>query len=425
MLPSSKIYLINGGFTPQAAAWTLLGCFMAGFVSIQFISRFLHHYIPSHVEHCDHDNEHKDVEYGHDHGHDGHNSRRNSHGHYGRSRPVSNGSQLDGASKSKFSDTTEASPLLSGTGAPIRPSLQTNGSNRKSHKGRRSRSRSRNNPDGRERRPSMMEVPAKVMSFVKDTKTDCHEGGKCFGYTGPCGQECYKVTCPITPTNSRHQSLLRTGTGTFHGHAVPPVLDEEDEAASSALAACSPLTTRSHSCEPMDEGEDIEADHHHHVAENRFMNIGLQTSIAIALHKLPEGFITYATNHANPSLGLSVFMALFVHNFTEGFALALPLFLASRSRFWAMFWAALLGGLSQPVGAGIAWVWFRITGTEGHTPSSGVYGCMFAVTAGIMASVALQLFTEGLGANHNRTNLCTAFAFIGMAIMGTSGALTA
>ena len=209
MLPSSKKYLINAGFVPSAAAWILLACFMGGFVGIQVVSRFLHHYIPSHVELCDHDNDHKEEAphiHDHGHGHDGHESRRNSHGHYGRSRPSSHGSQLDGSSKSKLSNSsvTEASPLLSENGTPMRPSLQINGSRRKSHKVKRDRSRSRG-VDVRERRPSMMEVPARVMSFVKDTKTGCEEGGKCFGYSDPCGQECFKhiIKTPTTPTNTR------------------------------------------------------------------------------------------------------------------------------------------------------------------------------------------------------------------------------
>jgi ZIP family zinc transporter len=103
--------------------------------------------------------------------------------------------------------------------------------------------------------------------------------------------------------------------------------------------------------------------------------------------------------------------------------MALPLYLALGSRLRAMVWASSLGGISQPLGAGIAALWFKIAGSEGHKPGSAVYGCMFAITAGIMASVALQLFVESLTLNHNR-NLCIAFAFIGMAIMGTSGALT-
>jgi ZIP family zinc transporter len=165
--------------------------------------------------------------------------------------------------------------------------------------------------------------------------------------------------------------------------------------------------------------------HHHHVPTNAFLSIGLQTCIAIALHKLPEGFITYATNHANPKLGFSVFVALFIHNITEGFAMALPLYLAIQSRPKAMVWAAILGGVSQPLGAGVAALWFKLAGSNmGNEPGEGVYGGMFAVVAGIMSSVALQLFSESLDLTHNRT-LCMAFAFVGMGILGMSSALTA
>lgn len=174
----------------------------------------------------------------------------------------------------------------------------------------------------------------------------------------------------------------------------------------------------------MEEEEDVEAQHHHHVPTNAFLSIGLQTSIAIALHKFPEGFITYATNHANPSLGFSVFMALFVHNITEGFAMALPLYMAIGSRWRAMAWSALLGGLSQPMGASVAWIWFKFA-SRGHlAPNAVAYACLFAITSGIMVSVALQLFVESLSLNHNR-NLCIFFGFIGMALLGLSNALVA
>lgn len=103
--------------------------------------------------------------------------------------------------------------------------------------------------------------------------------------------------------------------------------------------------------------------------------------------------------------------------------MALPLYLALNNRFRAMMWSFLFGGISQPLGAGVAAAWFKIAGREGHKPGEEVYGCMFAITAGIMAFVALQLFVEGLGQNHNR-GLCIAFAIVGMAIMGISNALT-
>jgi ZIP family zinc transporter len=170
--------------------------------------------------------------------------------------------------------------------------------------------------------------------------------------------------------------------------------------------------------------EDIEAQHHHHVPENAFLSIGLQTVIAIALHKFPEGFITYATNHANPNLGFNVFMALFVHNIAEGFSMALPLYLALGSRFKAIAWSSLLGGLSQPVGAAIAVFWFKMANRSDFNIDNTAYACLFAVTAGIMTSVALQLFVESLSLNHNR-NLSILFAFLGMTMLGLSNALVA
>jgi ZIP family zinc transporter len=160
------------------------------------------------------------------------------------------------------------------------------------------------------------------------------------------------------------------------------------------------------------------------VPTNAFLSIGLQTSIAIALHKFPEGFITYATNHANPSLGFNVFMALFVHNITEGFAMCLPLYMALGSRWRAMAWSAVLGGLSQPLGAAIAVLWFKLARKTHMAPNAVAYACLFAATSGIMVSVALQLFVEGLSLNHNR-NLCMFFGFLGMALLGFSNALFA
>jgi len=272
----------------------------------------------------------------------------------------------------------------------------------------------------------MLEVQKRVMSFVRDTKTNCDSSGPCFGYSDPCGQECFKhLNLKISTPPSRQTTFLRTESlhSHSHGHDVQRPENNRGRSRSSTRVtnARSGRSSLDLVCES--NSEDVEAQHHHHVPKNAFMSIGLQTSIAIALHKLPEGFITYATNHANPSLGFSVFMALFVHNITEGFAMALPLFLALQSRTKAMFWASLLGGVSQPLGAGIAAAWFSIAGQEGHKPGIFVYGVMFAITAGIMTSVALQLFVEGLSLNHNR-NLCIAFGFVGMSIMGATNALT-
>ena len=312
---------------------------------------------------------------------------------------------------------------------------------------------------------------ARITGLVSGRKLSCGQVGPCHGYSDPCAQECFKAigrdltrgpSCTTDATPQRQVTLLRTTTDPESQIVSGPLenLDEEgylkpgkpqrpvDAAVQPKARCCSahshPNGNHSQSGPEHDSydaesnrqhgGAQVPVDsippkdpsqaHHHHVPTNAFLSIGLQTSIAIALHKLPEGFITYATNHANPKLGFSVFMALFIHNITEGFAMALPLYLAISSRWKAMFWSSLLGGVSQPLGAGIAALWFKAAGNGDNAPGHTVYGCMFAITAGIMASVALQLFSESLGLTHNRS-LCITFAFLGMGILGISFALTA
>lgn len=452
MLPEAQDYLSKGGMSESTSAWTTIGCFLAGVIGIQFFSRILHHYIPSHIVDCDHTHD---------------DDRLEEHDHVLDKDEVINGH----SSKAKDLNS-EHTPLLSRSEPHLErmPDFQPRGASE-------SRVPALDRMET-SRRPSFQpRLPSRVTTFMLGAKASCNVGDPCYGYSDPCGQECLKLASR-SPTRifgrlsngvmSQQPNILRTATTPRIRPSLLQTQTLDEEALGGHLQQQSTLKGRSLSGasgsssipafrgresihhqsleERVEEGllngraehrsraesessesqssTAHEASHHHHVPSNAFLAIGLQTSIAIALHKLPEGFITYATNHANPKLGFSVFMALFIHNITEGFAMALPLYLAINKRFQAMLWSSLLGGVSQPLGAGVAALWFKIAGSGQKTPGDTVYGCMFAITAGIMASVALQLFSESQTLTHNR-GLCTTFAFIGMGILGISHALTA
>ncbi|KAK9371869.1 ZIP zinc transporter-domain-containing protein [Lipomyces chichibuensis] len=145
------------------------------------------------------------------------------------------------------------------------------------------------------------------------------------------------------------------------------------------------------------------------------LSIGMQTSLAISLHKIPEGFITFATSYANPELGLSVFIAIAIHNFIEGFTIAFPLYLALGSRWMALGAAFVLGGLSQPAGALIGWLVFG--GQQPETEGSMVYGVLFGIVGGFLTIIALQMFATAV--NYSRKpNVCINWAFAGSALVG-------
>lgn len=425
-------YLAKDEWEQHTAGFLMMGCFVGGFFGIQLVSRVLHQYMPSHVVDCDHTHKRPlDQEHAAHHG-------------------SLNGSMREVSSRSAAADPrgkldlSESTPLLrsevprnghvhteilDGDSAPAGETV--------THF-RRAPARSSTHP---KLPPSMTRARSRVMSFFRDTKANCDEEGPCYGYSDPCGQECLKhlgTRSPILRRASMRAALTsaedcrggregcntdtRPRLSTLQAHAHHAHAHTHAHAHAHAHAhthARSPDSDSDSFCPPAHE--DGESQHHHHVPANAFLSISLQTVIAIALHKFPEGFITYATNHANPSLGFDVFMALFVHNIAEGFAMALPLYMALGSRARAVGWSSLLGGLSQPLGAAVAVAWFRIADRSNFAVNNSAYACLFAVTAGIMVSVALQLFVESLSLSHNR-DLSIFFAFLGMTLLGVSSA---
>ncbi|KAF2277992.1 uncharacterized protein EI97DRAFT_432080 [Westerdykella ornata] len=454
ILPSSRRYLEDGGLPPRVAVFTLVACFLLGAFAISILSRILHHYIPHSVVDCAHD--HGDEETG------------------------KLGDEEHGVSVATDAHTPR-------DGRPVELVA--------------SQTRVYGNPKAAQsellRRPSLhASISTKVSHLVSGSKEFCDENGRCYGYSDPCGQDCFRnvqariprrnsvpgdkpltrpsglkklvtaherqpllenieedhVLSPSIPAVSGH-STMESSTelptqdinghpqpftyGTLQKHASDPFVTRAQSSSSSSSLPSHPVHSHNNNNTPHHQHHH---QHHHHVPTNAFLSIGLQTSCAIALHKIPEGFITYATNHANPTLGAAIFLALFIHNITEGFAMALPLYLAIHSRWRAMFWSALLGGVSQPLGAGVAALWFHFAPSSPSVgdPKDGgdkdyermrrhedlAYGCMFAATAGVMAMVGLQLFGESLELTHSR-RVCFLSAFVGMGILGLSSALTA
>ncbi|RKP08360.1 hypothetical protein THASP1DRAFT_10159, partial [Thamnocephalis sphaerospora] len=71
----------------------------------------------------------------------------------------------------------------------------------------------------------------------------------------------------------------------------------------------------------------------------------------VALHKLPEGLIAFLGARTSAALGWPLITAILIHNIPDGLAISVPVYAATGSRFRAFLVAAVLGGLSQPLGA--------------------------------------------------------------------------
>jgi len=108
-------------------------------------------------------------------------------------------------------------------------------------------------------------------------------------------------------------------------------------------------------------------------------------------------------------LGISIAIAIAMHNIPEGVAVAMPVYFATRSRKKA-FKYTFLSGITEPLGAVLAFLVLR------PFISDLILGFLFAVVSGIMLYVSIEeLIPSSRQYGHN-TNALVA-TFMGICIM--------
>jgi ZIP family zinc transporter len=131
-------------------------------------------------------------------------------------------------------------------------------------------------------------------------------------------------------------------------------------------------------------------DHDHRPGNQSLLRMGLLTALAIAIHNFPEGLATFLAALQDPAVGIAIAVAIALHNIPEGISVSVPIFYATGNRKKAFVYS-LLSGLSEPLGAGIAYVLLRLvmgSGTNVFPPQ--VMGVLFSGVAGIMVYIGLD-----------------------------------
>jgi ZIP family zinc transporter len=164
-----------------------------------------------------------------------------------------------------------------------------------------------------------------------------------------------------------------------------------------------------HRVEEMHGVEDV-----HRRPDAHLMRMGLFSAGAIALHNFPEGIATFVAALDDPRLGASIAAAVAIHNIPEGIAVAVPVFYATGSRLRAFSWS-FLSGLSEPLGAFVAWWLLAALG-------GALRGILFAAVAGVMVFISFDELlptAREYGEHHIAVYGLTS----GMAVMAVSLAL--
>ncbi len=116
--------------------------------------------------------------------------------------------------------------------------------------------------------------------------------------------------------------------------------------------------------------------------EGELYKIGVVSMIAIILHNIPEGIITYLSTETNIKLGLSLTIAIALHNIPEGISIAIPIYYGTKSRVKALLYT-LASALSEPLGALLAYIFLS------KIMNNFIIGIILSIVAGIMIQIAL------------------------------------
>jgi ZIP family zinc transporter len=149
------------------------------------------------------------------------------------------------------------------------------------------------------------------------------------------------------------------------------------------------------------------------------LRTGLFSALAIWIHNFPEGLATFLAALQDPTVGAAIAVAVALHNIPEGISVSVPVYYATGDRGKAFLYSAL-SGMSEPVGAAIAYLALRIlVGGEGGVMPPQVMGVLFAGVAGIMVYISLdELLPTSRAYGKGHDSLFGLLA--GMAVMALS-----
>ena len=142
---------------------------------------------------------------------------------------------------------------------------------------------------------------------------------------------------------------------------------------------------------------------------NSLKKVGIISMIAIILHNIPEGIITFMVSGVDFNLGIKLALAISLHNIPEGISISIPLFYATKKKI-KTFFVVLISGFSEILGAIICYLFLS------KFINNFLIGCCFSLIAGIMINISLtELLPESF--KYNETKLSYFGFIIGSIVM--------
>lgn len=120
----------------------------------------------------------------------------------------------------------------------------------------------------------------------------------------------------------------------------------------------------------------------------KLYHVGIISCLAIIMHNIPEGIITYLTSATDFRLGITLALAIALHNIPEGISISVPIYYSTGSRKKALLYT-FISGISEPFGAILAALFLA------SFVNSFIMGILYSFIAGIMIHISVyELLSE-------------------------------
>ncbi len=134
-------------------------------------------------------------------------------------------------------------------------------------------------------------------------------------------------------------------------------------------------------------------------SNNTLYKVGIISMLAIILHNIPEGIITFITASSNMTLGISLAIAIALHNIPEGISISVPIYYSTKSKIKALSYT-FISAISELFGAFITFLFLK------NFINNTIIGILFAIVAGIMLNISLcKLLPTAKSYNYKNTLL--------------------
>jgi len=119
-------------------------------------------------------------------------------------------------------------------------------------------------------------------------------------------------------------------------------------------------------------------------ANERVFKVSLVAMLALFIHSLPEGLLTFFTSAEGNFL---VAIGIALHHLPGGAAIAVAVYKSTGS-YCKAFASTAFAGIALPLGALVGWFLVFVAGIEQIT--AFIYGAMYAASAGTLVAIALS-----------------------------------